>query len=154
MKKIIFYALALSTVFLLGCGGSKDTSKNGSTAKLPGIQFDNSPKLSNVLSKAENQNKLVFVDFYTSWCLPCKMMDQDVFTDRELGKYFNKNFVSYKVNVEKGNGVNLAYLYNVHVYPTLVFLDQKGNVLERKEGAAYHTELKEIAERALLAGVQ
>ena len=45
--------------------------------------------------------------------------------------------------------MNLAALYQVNVFPTLVFLDKNGRVLERKEGAAYHTELRSMAERAL-----
>jgi len=110
-----------------------------------------SSKLFPVLDKAEAQDKLVFVDFYTSWCLPCKMMDEDVFPDKALGDFFNKNFISYKVNTERSNGANIAALYGVHTYPTLLFLDAKGNVLERKEGAAYHTELRNMAERALSA---
>jgi len=50
---------------------------------------------------------------------------------------------------EQGNGVNLATLYNVEGYPTLLFLDSKGNILERKLGAAYQREMFELGEAAL-----
>jgi thioredoxin-related protein len=55
------------------------------------------------------------------------------------------------VDGEKGNGANLALLYQITVYPTLLFLDGDGKVLVRKEGAAYHTELRALAEEALSA---
>lgn len=102
-----------------------------------------------MLDKAVAENKLVFVDFYTDWCLPCKMMEKDVFVDKELGLFFNTHFINLKVNAEKGNGINLAQIFEIKAYPTLLFLNEKGQVLERKEGAAYHTELKAIAESAI-----
>ena len=41
-------------------------------------------------------------------------------------------------------------LYQIKAFPTLVWLDHNGRVLERSEGAAYHTELMRLAENALL----
>jgi len=61
----------------------------------------------------------------------------------------NENFISYKVDAEKGNGVSLATLYGVQGFPTLLFLDQKGNVLEKKLGAAYQREMYAMGEAAM-----
>jgi thiol:disulfide interchange protein len=136
------------------CNSSKRATSNsgkvnkGNSSK-GGVQFVDSKTLTAVLEQAEKENKLVFVDFYTNWCTPCKMMDEDVFPDRIIGTFFKKNFISYKVNAEKGNGINLAVVFNVGVYPTLLFLNEKGRVLESKQGAAYHTELMAMANRAL-----
>ena len=79
------------------------------------------------------------------------MMDEDVFPDKGISELLNDNFVSYKVDAEKGNGPNLATLFQVVAYPTLLFLDEKGNVLVRKEGSAYHSELRTLAEEAMAA---
>ena len=108
-----------------------------------------SDKLMPVLEIAKTENKLVFVDFYTTWCLPCNLMDEDVFTDKELSKFLNDNFINYKVDAEKGNGANLSVLYQIIAYPTLLFLDAEGNVLTRKIGAAYQTEMSQLAEEAI-----
>lgn len=113
------------------------------------FKFQNSPTLSAVLDRAEREKKPVFVDFYTTWCTPCKMMDEDVFTDKPLASWFNQNFISYKVDCEKGNGTNLATIYGVSNYPTLLFLDHRGSVLVRYNRAAYHTKLTELAEDAI-----
>jgi len=143
MKKFfLFFALSL---FFFSCDSAK---------KVPtpvGVDFVNSDNLTAVLDMAASKDKLVFVDFYTTWCLPCKMMDEDVFPDKGISELLNKNFVNYKVNAEKGNGPNLATLYQVVAYPTLLFLDEKGNVLVRKEGSAYHSELRSLAEEAMAA---
>lgn len=148
LSKISVLFIALLSFALFSCNGSTG-KRTTATIKKSTVKFDKSAKLSNVLDKATAEGKLVFVDFYTSWCLPCKMMDQDVFTDQQVIKFLNENFISYKVNAEKGNGVNLAFIYDVQAYPTLLFLDGKGKVLEKKIGAAYQSELMAMGNRAL-----
>jgi len=102
-----------------------------------------------LLDRAKNENKLVFVDVYADWCMPCKMMDRDVFTDPALGRFMNENFISVKIDAEKGNGSNIASIFEVYAYPTLLFLDENGRVLERKVGAAYQTEMRRLADSAI-----
>lgn len=41
------------------------------------------------VEKAKAEDKYVFVDVYTNWCGPCKMMDNQVFPMKEVGDYFN-----------------------------------------------------------------
>jgi thiol:disulfide interchange protein len=53
-----------------------------------------------ILVQAKAENKPIFVDFYTEWCGPCKMMSKQVFTDKEVAKYYNTNFISVKINEE------------------------------------------------------
>ena len=141
MKKIIVFA-SLS-LFFLNCKSTKQVTA------IEGVDFVPSDNLTDVLEMAASKDKLVFVDFYTTWCLPCKLMDEDVFTDKNLGNFMNDNFISYKIDAEKGNGPNLALLYQVNVFPTLLFLDERGRVVVRKEGAAYQTELRSLAEEAM-----
>lgn len=142
--------IATLVVLLISCGGSKQIVSHDPTP-IDNFAFDfvNSDNLTSVLKQAERENKLVFVDVYTTWCLPCKMMDRDVFTHEETADIINKDFISYKVNAEKSNGPQLSFNYDIRAFPTLLFLDSNGNVLERKEGSAYHTELLSLAQSAL-----
>lgn len=62
---------------------------------------------------------------YTTWCCPCKVLDKDVFPNEKVGKFYNKNFINYKVDAEKGEGLEIAKKYGVAQYPTLIYLDNK-----------------------------
>jgi thiol:disulfide interchange protein len=100
-------------------------SKDNVPAAAPGIQFiEDDWNLA--LKKAQSQNKLVFVDIYTTWCGPCKMLKQYTFTDSAVGNFFNKNFVNVSIDGEKGVGPQLAQQFAVEGYPTLVVADATG----------------------------
>ena len=141
MKNTLFIFLSL---LVFSCSGTKNTSRT------PGVKFTKRGTLTEIIDLAIVQQKLVYVDFYTDWCTPCKMMVKDVYSDVEIGKLMNDNFVCYKINAERNNGPNLAFLYEVESYPTLLFLDLKGNVIKRKNGAAYHSELTRMINEVLV----
>ena len=87
-----------------------------------------------ILSEAKQQNKVVFVDMYTSWCGPCKVMERDVFSQPEVGKYYNENFICYKLDAEKGEGIDLVEEYGVTGYPTYLFVNGDGQLLYNFSG--------------------
>lgn len=76
-----------------------------------------------VVAQAKKDKKPIFIDLYATWCGPCKMMAKNVFTDNEVGEVFNKAFVSYKVDAEKGEGITLAKKFGLKGYPTFIFID-------------------------------
>lgn len=100
-----------------------------------GIVFMDNLPVAEVLAKADAEGKMVFVDCYTSWCVPCKKLANDVFPQKEVGDFFNPRFVSLKLDMEKGEGPEMAKKWDVNVYPTLMFLDAKGEVLFQTVGA-------------------
>jgi len=100
-----------------------------------GIQFFEGT-FDEALVLAKKENKLIFFDAYASWCGPCKRMKSKVFTQEEIGSYFNSNFINVKFDMEKGEGPALARKYRVTAYPTLLFLNPKGGV--EKAAVGYH----------------
>lgn len=78
---------------------------------------------------AQQENKPIFLDVYTSWCGPCKMMSKQTFSQQEAGDFFNAHFINYKIDAEKGEGVEIARLYKITSYPTCLFLTSNGQVV-------------------------
>jgi thiol-disulfide isomerase/thioredoxin len=98
-----------------------------------GIEFQHG-SFQEALDMARAQGKHVFMDCYTSWCGPCKRMAATVFVDSAVGEYFNANFINTKFDMEKGEGVTLAAKYGIRAYPTLLWLDADGEVVNKVVG--------------------
>jgi thiol-disulfide isomerase/thioredoxin len=98
-----------------------------------GIQFAEG-SWKEILAEAGRQNKIVFVDAYTTWCGPCKMMDRNTFPNKEVGEFFNANFINAKIDMEKGEGPTLAQEYGVRAYPSFLFVDADGALVHRSLG--------------------
>lgn len=79
------------------------------------------------LEAAAKENKLIFIDFYTTWCRPCKQMAEVVFPNPEVGRFMNSKFVAVKYDAEK-EGKALAARFKVTAYPTFLILNAKGEV--------------------------
>lgn len=95
-------------------------------------------KFKNLLAEAKKQNKIIFVDAYASWCGPCKLMAKNIFTKPAVGDYYNANFINTKIDMEKGEGIELAKKYGVKAYPTYLFINGDGDVMYR--GTGYYEE--------------
>ena len=101
MKKIFFLLF-----FIVSSTYAKDTK---------GIRFTEGT-WADILNEAKAQQKLIFVDIYTTWCGPCKTMANRVFTDAGVGEKFNASFVNFKIDAEKGEGIVLANKYILSFY--------------------------------------
>ena len=86
------------------------------------------------LTAAKQENKLIFIDFYTTWCGPCKMMSNKVFPQKNVGDFMNAKFIPLKMDAEK-EGLELAKKYAVKAYPTYIILNAQGKEEARFTGA-------------------
>src|SRR5690349_2482763 len=97
------------------------------------IQF-NHEKFAFIRARAKAEKKLIFIDFYTVWCGPCRRMAAEVFTKPAVAELYNSRFVNYKLDAEKGEGIALARKYEVTSYPSFVFIDADGNLYNKSVG--------------------
>jgi thiol-disulfide isomerase/thioredoxin len=86
------------------------------------------------LVKAQEEEKLIFVDAYAVWCGPCKRMAKNVFTKEDVGEYYNAHFINIKMDMEKEPGRAFGQTYPVSAFPTLFYIDEKGEVLKKVVG--------------------
>lgn len=119
----------------------------GAMTLAQGIKFEDT-NFSSILAKAKKENKLIFVDAYASWCGPCKLMVKNVFPQKAVGDYYNSNFVNAKIDMEKGEGVDLAKKYNVKAFPTYLFIDGNGEVVHRTLGYVEEKDFIQFAKDA------
>ena len=81
------------------------------------------------LELAKSEKKLVFIDCYTSWCGPCKIMAKEVLPQKEVGDFLNERFVCVKYDMEEGEGPEIAKRYKVDAYPTFLLLNADGDLI-------------------------
>lgn len=129
MKKLLL--IIFTFVLALGSSAQEPQSTGGMT-------FENGT-FNEILAKvAKNKKgpKLIFMDCFTTWCGPCKMMSANIFPMKEVGDFMNANFVNTKFDMEKGEGIELAKKYAIKAYPTFLILDDKGNEVNRILGSS------------------
>lgn len=154
MKKILFLLL-ISALVICSCNRKTNRTtkrtKTKTTKKVvqKGVQFNKGTSYATILKRAKSQNKPIFIDFYTTWCAPCKWMDKDVFELDQVAELFNKNFINLKVDAEKGEGPTLAAQFGVVGFPTLIYLDSNGDVVESQLGGAGATAVMDKARRTI-----
>jgi thiol:disulfide interchange protein len=129
MKKLLTSFL----FFLLILSFSNTYAQEVSTEASQGIRFFEGT-WDELLAGAKAKNKPFFVDVYTTWCAPCKMMSKLTFTDANVAKLSNDYFLAYKIDAEKGEGIKVASKYKVKGFPTVLFFNAEGKLIGREEG--------------------
>lgn len=104
---------------------------------------------SEIVAKSKRENKPIFLDCYTTWCGPCKMMAGTVFTDPKVAEYFNATFINAKFDMEKGEGIELKGKFQIGAYPTYIYISPQGEVLNRLVGSMPADDFLEKSKNSL-----
>ena len=117
-----------------------------------------------IAAQKENPKK-IFVDVYTTWCGPCKMMDRDTFSNKDVIKFVNDNYYAVKFNAEGTEEVDyqdfvytnpnyqegrrgrnsqhlFAHAMKVQGYPSLAFFKEDGDLIQAITGYRKPHELE------------
>lgn len=113
--------------------------------------------MNEALEAQKKEPKKIFMDVYTTWCGPCKMLDRNTFSDKEVIEYVNKNYYAVKFNAEgteevkfqnfvytnpnydpNRKGRNSQHLFahalKVNAYPSLAFFRENGELIQALPG--------------------
>ncbi|MDG1332535.1 MAG: thioredoxin family protein [Crocinitomicaceae bacterium] len=106
------------------------------------------------IAKAKTENKKVFIDIYTTWCGPCKILDRNVFKNTGVGERVNPDFIAIKVDAERYPDQSRLVEFNIRAYPTMIVLDGDGKQLKKFIGnmsvGEFHDKLDLFIDPALL----
>tara|TARA_B110000459_G_scaffold166310_1_gene184316 strand:+ start:30 stop:575 length:546 start_codon:yes stop_codon:yes gene_type:complete len=118
-----------------------------------GAQTINWVSMDEALVLQEKAPKSIMIDMYTAWCGPCKLLDKNTFTNKDLIAFVNTHYYAVKFNAEGNDTVHykeqlfanpnydpkkakrrnsshqFSQYLGVRAYPTIVFLGQKGEVI-------------------------
>ncbi|MCT8338884.1 thioredoxin family protein [Flavobacteriaceae bacterium TK19130] len=109
------------------------------------------------LAAQKEQPKKIFMDVYTTWCGPCKMLDRNTFSDKNVIAFINENYYPVKFNAEgteeityqdftytnpnyregrKGRNAThfFADALKLRGYPSLVFFQENGDLIQAIPG--------------------
>jgi thioredoxin-related protein len=155
-KTVILWVsiLVLATLSAFSTGGQHQSAAGvpaQSTAVVEGIHW---LTWEEAMKKMEVEKKKMIVDLYTDWCGWCKRMDQTTFQNPVIVAYVNANYYAVKLNGEEEKPITVGdktyefvkstatkgtkgYHELAQVlamgrlsYPTIVFLNEEGNILQ------------------------
>ena len=135
MKKLFLTMMSLMTVAVMWAQG---------------VAFEpEGTTLEQASAKAKAENKLIFLDAYTQWCGPCKMMARTVFPQEAVGNALNPRFVSIKIDMESAYGAPLAKKLQITAYPTFVIFNADAQEIGRLLGGSSAEEfIKRVEEKS------
>jgi len=127
MNRIAFTVLFF-TVMILHGGVVNGTTPIGITAITTQAQLDS------VMQVSKATGKPVYLDVSTTWCGYCRRLHRQVYTDSAVAAYFNAHFINITIDGDQPLGKEMARIYGVRGFPTLLFLNSEGGVLHRVNG--------------------
>lgn len=135
MKKRILFPIFLFPFFL-----------TAQDALNKGIKWIEDLTWHQVKAKAHKENKLIFLDCFATWCMPCKEMDKRVYNDGKVGNILNEHFISVKVQMDStkndneivrkwySDASNFKNKFRIKEFPTYIFVNKDGEIIYKDIG--------------------
>ena len=121
MKKINIISLFSILFLMISC--------NKSVAEIKWVK-----DLETAKKQAKEKNLPIMIDVYADWCTWCKELDEKTYKNKDVVR-LSKKFVSVKINPETSEeGSNFARQYSIQGFPTILFINSDGFVLENVSG--------------------
>jgi thiol:disulfide interchange protein DsbD len=118
--------IAVIAAYALLSPGSENTSTINNT------QLKWHDNLNLALQEAQNMNRPVFIDFYTTWCTYCKQLDETTLSDPRVQEKLASGYITVKIDADKNS--DLASKYRIYGYPTILILNPDAQEIKRIEG--------------------
>jgi thiol-disulfide isomerase/thioredoxin len=94
--------------------------------------------------EASKEDKYILLDFYASWCMPCKWMDETTFKDKEVINIVSSKYIALKVNIDDLDGFDIKAKYDVRFLPTILVFNKNGKMVERVEETLSPSKMRNL----------
>ncbi|MCZ8156334.1 MAG: thioredoxin family protein [Leptospira sp.] len=98
------------------------------------------------MQRAKEENKPILIDVYADWCTYCKVLEKEIFPDKEVSKLL-EGFITVRLDGEEFP--NLRQKYAIEGYPTILFIDGNSNYLNKITGLATKAMVLDISKKVL-----
>ncbi|QXV66427.1 thioredoxin family protein [Mucilaginibacter sp. 21P] len=134
MKLLVTISLCLATAF--------------SYAQEKGVNFQNNLTWAQVKERARKENKYIFIDCYTTSCIPCKVMAKEVLPKPEVASFLNDKFISVALQFDQtktDDGITKRWYKDVKqigkdaevaAYPTYLIYSPDGQLINSIVGGS------------------
>lgn len=149
----MIWAVSLVALLLAACEtqATNNDKNNKKENKMKTIELTKADFLKKVMDYETNPNewkylgdKPAIIDFYASWCGPCKMVAPIL---EELAEEYDGQIYIYKVNTEEEQ--ELAGLFGIRSIPSILFIPM-GEQPQMATGAIPKSSFKEAIDKVLL----
>ncbi|HVS97795.1 MAG TPA: DUF255 domain-containing protein [Puia sp.] len=126
-----------------------------------GIDFDTASDWQAIRSTASEENKLIFIDLYATWCAPCKFMDREVYPNDAVAAEYNAHFVSIRLQADSTKhdpprtrrlrrlSDSLLRCQHVNGFPYYLFLTPDGKIVHKSIGVKSVLQFVQMGKDAL-----
>jgi thiol:disulfide interchange protein DsbD len=125
-RNLIIVAVLLGFLIVLLAIQNRGGSEGGGSGQIAWLT-----ELPPALASAKETGKPIMIDFFATWCGPCKMLDKQTYSDDRVAAA-STNWLMVRIDVDKNQ--TLAQYYSVSSIPTIVTLGSDGKELQREVG--------------------
>lgn len=116
---------------------AKSDSEPRKTGSVTWQKWDDS-----VFERAQKENKFVILDLEAVWCHWCHVMDEETYSNSQIGDLINSKFIPVKV--DQDSRPDLSHKYEDYGWPATIIFDPSGKEIRKRRGYIRLDDMKEL----------
>lgn len=162
--QLVKYNYAQTLAMASNTNNASKKSLSYTLLRVDGINWIKGLSWREIKELAAREKKYIFLDCFTTWCGPCRMMDERVYTNDSVGDFFNTHFVNVKVQLDQTNhddqyiqswyndATVISKQYRIEAFPSFVFLSPEGGLVHQAAGYTEKSQFITMAKKAIAPG--